>query len=268
MNSFDPILAMQLAPVNILRAVIAMATVIGFALPALGQLTSGSCGEYRGTLDDSTEIGMSIYSRDKTLQGSYFYKKHLADIPLQGSYDAPRDISLTETNSDGSPRGTFHLHFAEHDLRYSTDQVLQGEVLQGKWLSADGHKTHAVSLRMQSDCPGPGTSRYAVAGSTSDTLVEKNASAFYDAVLSGNRQEAVKYVSFPCAYFENGKRISIKDPGSFLKDYNRIFSPAFVAKIAKDVPHHMFANWQGVMIADGALWFDERGKAKNFNNQN
>jgi hypothetical protein len=121
---------------------------------------------------------------------------------------------------------------------------------------------------MRSDCPAPGTSRYAVAGATNDLPVEKNAKTFYNAVLSGNRAEAAKYVSFPCTYFLNGKRVTAKDSATFLKDYDQVFNAAFIAKISKDVPHHMFANAQGIMLADGAVWFNEQGKARNFNNQN
>jgi hypothetical protein len=58
----------------------------------------------------------------------------------------------------------------------------------------------------------------------------------------------------------------VKNSAEFLKNYDTIFSKAFVAKIAGGVPHHMFANAQGIMIADGAVWFDENGKARNFNN--
>jgi hypothetical protein len=105
-----------------------------------------------------------------------------------------------------------------------------------------------------------------ITGSVSDQTVEQNAGAFYDAVLRGNRAAAAKYASFPCTYFLNGKRLFFKNSAAFLEQYDHIFSPEFVAKIAADVPHHMSSNWQGIMIADGAVWFDEHGKAKHLNN--
>src|SRR5271165_6241943 len=79
------------------------------------QLKSGSCFDYSGTLGKSTRIGISLYAQDQQLEGSYFYKDHLADIPLSGRYTSARDISLTEKDPGGEIRGTFLLHFAESD---------------------------------------------------------------------------------------------------------------------------------------------------------
>lgn len=239
---------------------------LALAVAADAQLPSLTCGEYRGTLDENTKIGMSLYSNGTELTGSYFYFRHLVDIPLSGSYSGARDITLVEKQLNGTPHAIFTLHFAEHDPRYSSTEQLQGDVLQGIWASSDGSKGLPVSLQMEANCPKPGDRWYPIAGDTNDQTVEQNAKAFYDAVLHGNRADAAKYVSYPCTYVLNGKRLSSKDPAEFLKQYAQIFSPAFVAGIAKDVPHHMFSNWQGIMIADGDVWFDAQGKAKHFNN--
>ena len=52
----------------------------------------------------------------------------------------------------------------------------------------------------------------------------------------------------------------------FTLGFDRLFTKQFVGKIADDIPHNMFANSQGIMIADGAVWFNEHGKAMAFNN--
>jgi hypothetical protein len=231
------------------------------------QLASGSCKEYRGTLGEKTQIGMSLYAKDQSLQGSYFYKSHLTDIPLTGRHTAARDISLSEMDSANHPKGTFLLHFAESDPDFQTSTPLQAEVLQGKWVSADGKSSYPVYLQLEHDCATPGQTRYGIAGATSDALVEKNAQAFYNAVVAGNRTAAAKYVSYPATFFQGGKRVSIARPAEFLKDYDQLFTTAFVEQIAKAIPHHMFVNAQGIMLADGAVWFDAEGKAKHFNNQ-
>ncbi len=253
---------------KIRRLLLTGALLCCFAGPSVqAQLASGSCNEYRGTLGENIQIGMSLYAKAQTLQGSYFYKKHLTDIPLTGRYTAARDISLSEIDSANQPKGTFLLHFAESDSHFKTSTPLQAEVLQGKWVSADGKFSYPVYLQTEHDCAIPGQTRYAVAGATSDDLVEKNARAFYDAVMAGNPTVAVKYVSFPATFFQSGKRVSIGNSAEFLKDYDQIFTAAFMAQIAKGIPHHMFANAQGIMLADGAVWFDAEGKAKHFNNQ-
>jgi len=239
-----------------------------FASPSGGaQLASGSCKEYLGTLGDKTQIGLSLYAKDQTLEGSYFSKTQLTDIPLAGRYTAPRDISLSETDSANPQRGTFLLHFAESDPHFKTSAPLQAEVLEGKWVSADRKSIYPVFLQVEQDCTIPGQARYRVAGATSYDRVEGNAQAFHDAVVAGNRTVAAKYVSFPATFLRSGKRVSMGNSAEFLEDYDQIFTAAFVAQIAKGIPHHMFANAQGIMLGDGAVWFDAEGKAKHFNNQ-
>ncbi|HMD43305.1 MAG TPA: hypothetical protein VKH45_09535 [Candidatus Acidoferrum sp.] len=235
--------------------------------PIYAQLKSGTCNEYRGTLGKSTQIGMSLYAKDQELAGSYFYKKNLMDIPLAGKYTAARDISLFETDSANQPRGVFELQFPEHDPHFQTADSLQAEVLQGKWTSTDGKGSYPVYLQLDHQCVPPGQSRYGAAGATSDADVEKNAQAFYAAVVAGDRASAAKYVAYPATYFDRGKEIKISSSAEFLKVYDQIFTPALIAQIAKSIPHHMFVNTQGIMIADGKVWFDADGKARQFNNQ-
>jgi hypothetical protein len=236
------------------------------AAEVYGQLQEGSCGVYVGTLGESTGIGMSLSVNGKELEGAYFYRRYLTDIPLKGNPTGEREIILRETDSGGAENGTFHLHLSEHDSHHGSTAVLQGEVLQGTWSSADGSKTYAVALRLQHSCAKPGRREYEAAGAKNDALVEKNAQAFYAAVLHGEPEEAAKYVSYPCTVFRGGKRVFLKGEADFLKSYDAIFTKAFLARIATGVPHHMFANYQGIMIADGAVWFDAEGKARNFNN--
>jgi hypothetical protein len=239
---------------------------LAFAVVALGQLPDGTCKVYSGILGQSTGIGMSLFVQSNTIEGAYFYRKYLTDIPLKGTSGGARDITLQETDPAGTSQGIFQLHLAEHDPRYAANQPLQGEVLQGTWISADGTKTYPVKLRLDHSCSKLGGSEYGVAGAEDDTLVERNVQAFYEAVLAGKRADAAKYVSYPCTFFRDGKRVSVEADAEFLKNYDAIFTKAFVAKIATGTPHHMFANDRGIMIADGAVWFDAQGKARNFNN--
>lgn len=243
---------------------------LGFSLilaaVAHAQLKDDSCRVYSGTLGESTGIGMLLHMKSKALGGAYFYRKYLKDIPLRGNPTGDRDITLEETDASGRVTGTFHLHLAEHDPQYSSTEVLRGEVLKGTWKSADGAKTYPVSLRLDHECTKPSGREYEVAGAKDDALVERNAQAFYAATIEGKREEVAKYVSYPCTFFQDGKRVSVKTDAEFLRHYDAIFTKAFVARIAGGVPHHMFVNYQGIMIADGAVWFDENGKARNFNN--
>jgi len=62
------------------------------------------------------------------------------------------------------------------------------------------------------------------------------------------------------------KRAKAANEQEFLKNYDRIFSPKFVSRIRAAVPHNMFARDQGIMLADGAVWFDDKGKVFALNN--
>jgi hypothetical protein len=233
---------------------------------ARGQLRKDWCNVYSGTLGESTGIGMTLYASGTAIEGAYFYRKYLQDIPLQGAATSARDITLQEQDAAGTTKGTFHLHLAEHDPRFRSTEILQGEVLQGTWSGTDGAKTFPVALTVDHGCSKLGRREYEVAGANDDAPVEKNVQAFYSAVVAGKREEVAKYVSYPCTFFRDGKRSEINNPTEFLKNYDAIFTNEFEAKIANGVPHHMFANSQGIMIADGAVWFDAEGKARSFNN--
>jgi hypothetical protein len=64
----------------------------------------------------------------------------------------------------------------------------------------------------------------------------------------------------------SGKRDRARNQQEFLNNYDRIFTAKFVQRIREAIPHNMFANSRGVMIADGAVWFDEMGRVKALNN--
>jgi hypothetical protein len=50
----------------------------------------------------------------------------------------------------------------------------------------------------------------------------------------------------------------IRSNSQFGKNYYRILTPAVRKAIEKQSPECFFANWQGVMIGDGEVWFEEQ----------
>ena len=82
---------------------------------------------------------------------------------------------------------------------------------------------------------------------------------FYFVVLKGNKQTAAKYIHYPMRI--NSKPVMwIHNRKEFIRVYDKIFTRKFVACIDQGIPHDIFGNWQGWMIADGAIWFDQSGK--------
>ena len=236
------------------------------------QLEPNQCADYRGKLGDNSEfgdlskIGMSLFVADKDLNGTYFHEERLKDISLAGSYESDRDINLVEFDSSGKANGTFKLRFVESDPSRKSDRPLTGDVLKGTWTHGPGHRTFPVFLSLVAMRPGKCLPRYHVAGASDDEIVERNIQAFYFAVLKRQKSIAAEYVSYPATFQLAGKRRKLANVTDFLQYYDRLFTKKFVARIAEGVPHNMFANSRGVMIADGAVWFNEFGKAIAFNN--
>lgn len=226
--------------------------------------------DYVGDLDGKTVIGLTLQGRDgQKILGSYFYKKYLKDIPLTGEFTSDRDLVLRENDTNGKPAGTFALHFAESDPRHTKggDTPLAVDVLIGKWTSADQSKSYPVYLALSTIVTGGSEGeRYTVAGAGDDGIVEQNAQAFCAAVAKGDRKGVAIQIAYPLAFSVGGERSRAQNEREFLDDYNRIFTPGFVERIRKGIPHNMFANAQGIMIADGAVWFDDKGHVKALNN--
>lgn len=226
--------------------------------------------DYLGDIDGKTVIGMTLHQRDgQKLTGSYFYKRYLKDIPLTGEFTGKRDLVLREIDSQGQTRGTFALHFAEGDPRHTRrgDAPLTVDVLTGTWMSPDDKKIFRVYLALATIVPGATEGkRYHVAGASDDALVERNVQAFCAAVVKGDRKVAASDASYPVEFSLSGKRDRARNQQEFLNNYDRIFTAKFVQRIREAIPHNMFANSQGVMIADGAVWFDEIGRVKALNN--
>jgi hypothetical protein len=215
-------------------------------------------------------IGLTLQQRaaDK-VTGSYFYKKYLKDIPLKGEFTAERELVLRESDAKGQLAGTFTLRFAEKDPRQKRggDQPLTVDVLTGTWTSADESKTLPVYLALTHILAGASEGkRYQVAGAESDPVVEQGAQNFCAAVEKGDRNAVAASLTYPVAFSVSGRRSKATNAEQFLKHYDEIITPRFVTRVRNAIPHNMFANAQGIMLADGAVWFNDKGKAIAINN--
>jgi len=223
--------------------------------------------EYLGTLEGDQTIGLTlVHDPDKRLHGVYFYRKYLTDIPVEGEFTGERDIVLREHNSDGSLRGTFQLHFAEHDPRYQLENSpdLNHEILLGTWTDAKGSRSRPILLDMQTmwDTDVMAAGREHPYASTPE--LEQNVKVFYSAVLKGDKLLAASYADYPLRI--NAARVRIvHSKAEFLRFYSQIFTKKYVTRIGQAIPHHIWGNVDGWMIADGAVWFDETGKVTVLN---
>lgn len=205
---------------------------------------------YQGTMNGNLAIGLAlIRDSDKQLHGSFFYWRDLKDFAVQGEYTGEHDIVLRQLNAAGAVIGVFQLHFRQDpDGKRSPDAALEGT-----W--TDHHDTYPVSLTMR---------HQSMVSEQSEIVQDRNAQAFYFAVLKGDKEKAARYVRYPLRINVHGKKLA-RNQTEFLRDYDQIFTRDYLACLQKDVPHHMFHRGNEAMIADGALWFSENGYAITVN---
>jgi Leucine-rich repeat (LRR) protein len=89
-----------------------------------------------GTMGTKTEIQMALRRIGGRLDGSYFYRKHDQDIPLEGMVDAQNNVVLQEHAKEGPDTGTFRGRFVSDD------------VVEGFWSKPDGTKKLSFALRL------------------------------------------------------------------------------------------------------------------------
>ncbi|WP_309086622.1 hypothetical protein [Chelativorans sp.] len=89
--------------------------------------------------------------------------------------------------------------------------------------------------------------------------------AFFDklkkAVAENDKQSVASMVDYPFKARINGKAVTIRDAAHFTADYDRVFTAKVKEAVSKQTYANLFANWQGVMVGDGEVWFS--GICKN-----
>ena len=83
--------------------------------------------------------------------------------------------------------------------------------------------------------------------------------AFFDklkkAVAENDKQTVASMVEYPFKARINGKSVTIRDAAHFVADYDKVITPKVKEAVSKQTYPNLFANWQGVMIGDGEVWY-------------
>ena len=77
-----------------------------------------------------------------------------------------------------------------------------------------------------------------------------------NAVRSDDRTAVMKLIAFPLRVNSRGSSRFYRDAHSTLRDYRKIFTPAVRRAILAQHFETLFGRDQGVMIGNGAVWFD------------
>jgi hypothetical protein len=79
-----------------------------------------------------------------------------------------------------------------------------------------------------------------------------------NAVERGDKKQVASMVHYPLNVHFADKTVVIRNPAEFTRNYGRIVNDSVKAKITDEKSSRcMFANWQGFMVGDGEVWFQE-----------
>jgi uncharacterized protein Veg len=104
--------------------------------------------------------------------------------------------------------------------------------------------------------------RFSLAGLDSDREVEEFFVSFKEAIAKGDKKRVASIVSYPITVtLDSGRRRKIRRAAEFTRLYDRVFGGEFKRVIAKTSEKDLWANWSGVAMPNGEVWFN--GVVKN-----
>lgn len=74
-------------------------------------------------------------------------------------------------------------------------------------------------------------------------------------VEEGDKSAVTSMVSYPILVKIQGKKKKISSQKELLKNYDLIFKPEIKEKIKEQKLQALFANYKGIMIGNGEIWF-------------
>jgi hypothetical protein len=204
----------------------------------------------------TTKAGMTIeVQQNKITGGHYFVANDLRDIPITGNIQSGR---IVISGADGS---SFDLRFkgngSEHGKTLNFDNSVG---LIGTRLS--NGKVEKIDLGfLTMGQPSSEGRRYAFTTDLSDSEFESIVREWRLAVLSGNRKEAAKRTHFPLRVNARRKHRTIRTSAELFSQWDDIFTPVYLLRIKKDLPHDMLGESSSLMVMLGAgdVWFDDKG---------
>ncbi len=244
------------APIIRTTNVICFAAALFFVvslMPGSGARAAGEQAftDYTGRLGD-LPAGMTLgFADGRVVAGShYYYRKYCRDIPLTGTDGV--ELRLSEPGG-----GVFVLHYVGGGpASHATAENSTG--LAGTWSGAG--RVLPVALTVAGgDSYVPGH-RYADVTAQDDAAFETLVRGFYDAVLAGDRAEAMRFVSFPLRVnTDEGRFFTIRDASTLQGKWAQVFPAVWLKALAAATPHDMFVRNGQVMIGDGLAWFGAGG---------
>lgn len=80
--------------------------------------------------------------------------------------------------------------------------------------------------------------------------------AYRKAVGDGDKAAVAALVGYPIKVDLGGGKATIRDPAAFVRDYDRIVTPAIARAIAAQKYSELMVSGKGVMFGDGETWIN------------
>jgi hypothetical protein len=236
---------------------------MAFGVPLNAQTSEGLLvAQCDGTLG-TTQAGMTLEVKQETITGGYYFTANdLRDIPITGSL---RDGRIVISGADGSSFDfRFKSNASEHGEELSFDNsvgLIGTRQYNGKVEKVDLRFLTMGQSTGLSTGQSPEDRRYAFTTDLSDMDFESIVRKWRLAVLSGNRKEAAKYTHFPLRVNAQHKHRTIRTPAELFAQWDRIFTPAYLSRIKKDLPHDMLGENSSLLVTlgPGDVWFGDKG---------
>jgi hypothetical protein len=202
--------------------------------------------DYKGTINTTIPIRMSIYPLGKDIVGTYYYENHGNEIKLKGKA-GEKNIILYEYDETGKNTGIFQ------------GTMSTVEKIEGTWTSADNKTSYPFVLSLEGSIPGAEYGkRYAkVLNNKSDQDVEDFVSKIQSYIANDNKEKLAEEIKYPINVKINGEVTKIQDKDELIKNYDKIFYVEYKQKISKTSTKYLFVNYQGIMVGVGELWIND-----------
>jgi len=104
--------------------------------------------------------------------------------------------------------------------------------------------------------------KYEVAGIDDAAAVEKFFHNLQEAMARGDRVRIASMVSYPITVMIAGRKVRLRNRAEFLRRYNVAINLRVKQAVAGQNVENLFVNYQGVMIGDGEIWFNQPSRSK------
>jgi hypothetical protein len=112
----------------------------------------------------------------------------------------------------------------------------------------------AVDSTVQESVPPVSDGDFTAAGLETGE-VETFFASLEQAVASDNRRKVASLIAYPLTVDVAGEPLTIRDEADFVRAYDAVVTNAVKQAIADADAETLFANWQGVRIGQGEVWF-------------